>query len=86
MSPSTAQVGWTNDVVGNALELDGEDDHLSASDLDLRTDGRSPSPPWGILDRSADCTLEATRGGQQGRPDPGECLRTAVSLDGVFGR
>ncbi|PUB31933.1 concanavalin A-like lectin/glucanase superfamily protein [Promicromonospora sp. AC04] len=84
VAPSTAQVGWTDGVVGNALELDGEDDYLSASDLDLRTDGSFTVSAVVQLDRSAACTPDEGEEDEDA-PDPGECVRTAVSLDGVSG-
>ena len=81
LAPGTGQVGWTDGVVGNALELDGEDDHLSAKDLGVRTDGSFTVSAVVQLDRSADCRWVE---GEE-PPGPGECIRTALSLDGVSG-
>jgi hypothetical protein len=81
-APAAAQVGWTDGVVGNALELDGVDDHLSASDLDVRTDGSFTVSAVVQLDREKACTWDDwEEGGTE--PGPGECVHTALSLDGA---
>ena len=81
-APAAAQVGWTDGVVGNALELDGVDDHLSAKDLDVRTDGSFTVSAVVQLDRDKACTWDDwEEGGAE--PGPGECVHTALSLDGA---
>lgn len=81
-APAAAQVGWTDGVVGNALELDGDDDHLAASDLDVRTDGSFTVSAVVQLDRDKACTWDDwEEGGAE--PGPGECVHTALSLDGA---
>ncbi|WP_369373370.1 LamG-like jellyroll fold domain-containing protein [Promicromonospora sp. Populi] len=81
-APAAAQVGWTDGVVGNALELDGVDDYLSASDLDVRTDGSFTVSAVVQLDRDKACTWDDwEEGGAE--PGPGECVHTALSLDGA---
>ncbi|MFE7504771.1 LamG-like jellyroll fold domain-containing protein [Promicromonospora sp. NPDC057488] len=81
VAPAAAQVGWTDGVLGNAVELDGVDDHLTAKDLDLRTDGSFTVSAVVQIDRSADCSWKE---GEE-PAGPGECIHTALSLDGVAG-
>jgi hypothetical protein len=85
VAPAAAQVGWTDGVVGNALELDGVDDHLSASDLDVRTDGSFTVSAVVQLDRDGACTWDDWEEGGGAEPGPGECVHTALSLDGASG-
>ncbi|MFD6140282.1 LamG domain-containing protein [Promicromonospora sp. NPDC060271] len=81
-APAGAQVAWTDGVVGNALELDGTDDYLTAKDLDVRTDGSFTVSAVVQLDRDKACTWDDWEGGGT-EPGPGECVHTALSLDGA---
>ncbi|MBE1876860.1 LamG domain-containing protein [Myceligenerans pegani] len=80
-APAAAQVGWTDGVVGNALQLDGTDDYLTAQDLDVRTDGSFTVSAVVQIDRTEGC-VRADWQDDDPLPDPGDCVHTALSLDG----